>query len=452
MNMLTVSFRKLFCAAFIAASASSLYAESPSVPAYAPDATGSYQPTESNLQARAAFSERRFGIFLHWGIYSMFGQGEWYMTNAGINRDEYAKAAHGFFPSRFNAKEWVTAFKQAGAKYICFTTRHHDGFSMFATKQSDYNIVDGTPFRRDVLRELTDECRRQGLAVHFYYSHIDWTRDDYPAGRVGKNTGKDRSKADWPSYFKFMNAQLTELVKNYDPDAIWFDGMWDHDGDSKPFDWQLDEQYALLHSLKPSLLVGNNHHQKPIPGEDMQFFERDLPGENTAGMSGQSIGTLPLETCQTMNGMWGYKVADQNYKSTAELIRLLVQTSGKGANLLLNVGPQPDGTLPETALSRLAEMGKWLETNGETIYGTQAGGYIEGDTLTTTRKDNRLFIHVLSDKVTRIDMPLEGKVKRVIDFSQKSPLKYKFGKGRLTMDVAVPADVADYIIEVELKK
>ena len=155
--MRTVSLRRLFCAAFIAASASSLYAESPSVPAYAPDATGSYQPTESNLQARAAFSERRFGIFLHWGIYSMFGQGEWYMTNAGINRDEYAKAAHGFFPSRFNAKEWVTAFKQAGAKYICFTTRHHDGFSMFATKQSDYNIVDGTPFRRDVLRELTDE-------------------------------------------------------------------------------------------------------------------------------------------------------------------------------------------------------------------------------------------------------------------------------------------------------
>ena len=189
----------------------------------------------------------------------------------------------------------------------------------------------------------------------------------------------------------------------------------------------------------------------PFEGEDIQIFERDVPGENKAGLSGQAISRLPLETCQTMNGMWGYKVADQNYKSTAELIRLLVQTSGKGANLLLNVGPQPDGTLPETALSRLAEMGKWLEANGETIYGTQAGGYIEGDTLTTTRKDNRLFIHVLSDKVTRSDMPLEGKVKRVIDFAQKSPLKYKFGKGRLTMDVAVPADVADYIIEVELK-
>ena len=144
-----------------------LFAILSSTPSMADETTSTYQPSESNLQARKAFSERRFGIFLHWGIYSMFGQGEWYMNNAGIHRNEYAKAAQGFFPSRFDAKAWVTAFRQAGAKYICFTTRHHDGFSMFATKQSDYNIVDGTPFRRDVLRELVDECRRQGLAVHF---------------------------------------------------------------------------------------------------------------------------------------------------------------------------------------------------------------------------------------------------------------------------------------------
>lgn len=203
-----------------------LFAILSSTPSMADEAASTYQPSESNLQARKAFSERRFGIFLHWGIYSMFGQGEWYMNNAGIHRNEYAKAAQGFFPSRFDAKAWVTAFRQAGAKYICFTTRHHDGFSMFATKQSDYNIVDGTPFRRDVLRELVDECRRQGLAVHFYYSHLDWTREDYPVGRTGGRSGRDRSKASWPSYFSFMNAQLTELVKNYDPDALWFDGMW----------------------------------------------------------------------------------------------------------------------------------------------------------------------------------------------------------------------------------
>ena len=451
MNMRTVSLRRLFCAAFIAASASSLYAESPSVPAYAPDATGSYQPTESNLKARAAFSERRLGIFLHWGIYSMFGQGEHYMSNAGINRDEYAKAAYGFFPSRFNAKEWVTAFKQAGAKYICFTTRHHDGFSMFATKQSDYNIVDGTPFRRDVLRELTDECRRQGLAVHFYYSHIDWTRDDYPAGFTGRNTGKDPNKADWPSYFKFMNAQLTELVKNYDPDAIWFDGMWDHGGDSKPFDWQLDEQYALLHSLKPSLLVGNNHHQKPIPGEDMQFFERDLPGENTAGMSGQSIGALPLETCQTMNGMWGYKVIDQNYKSVSELIRLLVGAAGKGANLLLNIGPMPDGELPAPSLDRLKGMGQWLDKYGETIYGTVAGDVPTCPWGVTTRKGDRLFVHIMSLSDNSLFLPVKAKVRKALDYETKKPLRFTQTKDGVLVHLGQVPQGVDHIVELQTK-
>ena len=451
MNMLTVSFRKLFCAAFLAASASSLYAGTPSAPSSAPDAEGTYQPTESNLKARAAFSEHRLGIFLHWGIYSMFGQGEWYMTNAGINRDEYAKAAHGFFPSRFNAKEWVTAFKQAGAKYICFTTRHHDGFSMFATKQSDYNIVDGTPFRRDVLRELTDECRRQGLAVHFYYSHIDWTRDDYPAGRVGRNTGKDPKKADWPSYFKFMNAQLTELVKNYDPDAIWFDGMWDHDGDSKPFDWQLDEQYALLHSLKPSLLVGNNHHQKPIPGEDMQFFERDLPGENSAGLSGQSIGTLPLETCQTMNGMWGYKVIDQNYKSVSELIRLLVGAAGKGANLLLNIGPMPDGELPPLSLDRLKGMGQWLDKYGETIYGTVAGDVPTRPWGVTTRKGDRLFVHIMSLSDNSLFLPVKAKVRKALDYETKKPLRFTQTEDGVLVHLGQVPQGVDHIVELQTK-
>ena len=409
-----------------------------------------YVPTEEILKSREEFADSKFGVFLHWGLYSMFAQGEWYM-NRGIDSKEYAKSMHAFYPHRFDAAQWVSAIKAAGAKYICFTSRHHEGFSMWDTKQSDYNIMN-TPYGKDVIRQLADECHRQGIKLHLYYSHIDWTREDYPAGRTGRYT-KSLDNPDWDGYYKFMNEQLKELLTNYgEIGAIWFDGWWDHDSDSVPFDWQLPYQYELIHKLQPSCLVGNNHHQVPFEGEDIQIFERDVPGENKAGLSGQAISRLPLETCQTMNGMWGYKVADQNYKSTAELIRLLVQTSGKGANLLLNVGPQPDGTLPEIALSRLAEMGKWLETNGETIYGTQAGGYIEGDTLTTTRKDNRLYIHVLSDKVTRIDMPLEGKVKRVIDFAQKSALKYKVGKGRVTMDVAVPADVADYIIEVELKK
>ena len=184
-----------------------------------------YAPSPENLKARQEFADSKLGIFIHWGIYSMFAQGEWYMTNANIDNKEYAKAASAFYPIGFDAKEWVSAIKAAGAKYICFTSRHHDGFSMWDTEQSDYNIVDATPFGRDVIKELADECHRQGIKLHFYYSHIDWTRDDYPAGRTGRGTGKDPSKEDWPSYYAFMNRQLTELLTNYgEIGAIWFDG------------------------------------------------------------------------------------------------------------------------------------------------------------------------------------------------------------------------------------
>ena len=214
------------------------------------------------------------------------------------------------------------------------------------------------PFRRDILKELADECQKQGIALHLYYSHIDWTRDDYPQGRTGHDTGRDPSKADWDSYYGFMNRQLTELLTNYGPiRAIWFDGWWDHDEDATPFDWQLPAQYEMIHRLQPSCMVANNHHQTPFPGEDIQIFERDLPGENTAGLSGQEVSRLPLETCNTMNGMWGYKIKDQNYKDTKTLIQYLVKAAGMGANLLLNIGPQPSGELPATALSRLKEMG-----------------------------------------------------------------------------------------------
>ena len=277
-----------------------------------------YTPTAENLQSRQEFADSKFGIFIHWGVYSMFAQGEWYLQNATIDKYEYAKVADAFYPHRFNAKEWVSAIKDAGARYICFTTRHHDSFSMWDTGQSDFNIVDATPFGRDVIKEIADECHAQGIKLHFYYSHLDWMRDEYPMGRTGTRViGRDTSKENWPAYYDFMNSQLRELLTNYgEIGAIWFDGWWDHEEDSIPFDWQLQEQYAMIHRLQPGCLVGNNHHQVPFEGEDIQIFERDLPGENKAGLSGQDISPLPLETCQTMNGMWGYKLVDQEYKST----------------------------------------------------------------------------------------------------------------------------------------
>lgn len=411
-----------------------------------------YVPTSENLKARQEFADSKLGIFIHWGIYSMFAQGEWYMTNANIDNKEYAKAASAFYPIGFDAKEWVSAIKAAGAKYICFTSRHHDGFSMWDTEQSDYNIVDATPFGRDVIKELADECHRQGIKLHLYYSHIDWTRDDYPAGRTGRGTGKDPSKEDWPSYYAFMNRQLTELLTRYgDVGAIWFDGWWDHDIDSIPFDWQLEEQYALIHRLQPSCLVGNNHHQSPIEGEDIQIFERDLPGENKAGLSGQAVSRLPLETCQTMNGMWGYKIIDQNYKSTETLIRYLVSTSGKGANLLLNVGPQPNGKIPAAALDRLREIGEWTSRYGETIYGTVAGDIPVQEWGVTTRKGNRLFVHIFDHQEKSLTLPLQSKVKKAFVYDTKQTLKTKRTEEGVTIFFDEVPSGTDYIVELEMR-
>ena len=410
-----------------------------------------YVPTPENLQARKEFSDMKFGIFLHWGIYSMFAQGEWYMHNANIDWREYEKAASSFYPARFNAEAWVKAIKDAGARYITFTTRHHDSFSMWDTEQSDFNIVDATPYQKDVLKMLADECHKQGVMLNLYYSHLDWRREDYPLGRTGRGTHRDASKADWPSYYKFMNNQLTELLTHYGKvGAIWFDGFWDHDEDTVPFDWQLGPQYELIHRLQPSCLVGNNHHVEVHPGEDIQIFERDVPGQNTAGLSGQAISRLPLETCQTMNGMWGYKIIDQNYKSTEELIRLLVRTSGKGANLLLNIGPQPNGELPATALDRLKEMGEWLRANGESIYGTTAGDLEEQPWGVTTRNGNALYLHILNLDSNTLELPLSCKVKSATVLNGNA-LKFKKTKTGVTLTFDEKPSGTDYIVKLITK-
>lgn len=418
-------------------------------------ARAEYVASEAVKASQREFSKERFGIFIHWGIYSMYGQGEWYLNN-GLLENEYSKAAKGFYPSDFDADKWVEAFRDAGAGYVTFTSRHHDGFSMFGTAESDYNIVDGTPFKRDVLKELSEACRRHDLALHLYYSHLDWRREDYPLGRTGLTTGRDTTKGDWDSYYRFMNNQLTELLTNYGPvRAIWFDGWWDHDEDKTPFDWHLEEQYAMIHRLSPSTMVANNHHQTPFEGEDIQLFERDVPGENNAGYSGQDISTLPLETCQTMNGMWGYKVKDTDYKDTRTLVRLLVRTAGKGANLLLNIGPQPNGELPEVALSRLHEMGEWLRANGETIYGTKGSPFGECDWGTATMNGKQLYLHVINPEaaMSGVAIPAGVEVAYAQQYDNKRKLSVRKNSDGTTLVEAgdIKEDAIDHIIEVTLK-
>ena len=442
------SLMALILAAILAAAA----------PAYAQKG---YVPAKENLEAREAFEDMRFGIFIHWGIYSMYAQGEWYMNDGKLDAKEYAKAAGGFYPSRFDAREWVKAIKAAGAKYITFTSRHHDGFSMFDTAASDYDIMDATPFRRDIIAELAQACHEEGIALHFYYSLLDWTREDYPQGNTGRHSGRKGDAHDYEGYRSFMKQQLSELLTKYGKiGAIWFDGHWDHNGAQVPFDWRYDDLYPHIHGIDPACLIGNNHHIEPFEGEDFQMFERDLPGENNNGWAdNQTISSLPLEMCQTMNGMWGYKVADQNYKSVPDLVRLIVRAASKGSNLLLNIGPQPDGCLPALSLERLAGIGKWMSVNGESVYGTSASGLPEPEWGAVTRKDNVLYLHVFQGVDAGVGLDLsnlpglskKAKIRAVTSLKDGAQMEYTFKDGRLMVAVPFSEQDIDFVVKVVLK-
>ncbi len=378
----------------------------------------SYVPSPENLRERAAFQQHRLGIFLHWGIYATYAQGEWYLETAGLRQEDYAVAAQSFCPSRFDAAAWARAFRDAGAGYVTITSRHHDGFSMFKSAASSYNIVDATPFGRDIVAELARACADEGLRFQAYYSLLDWIREDYPQGRTGLKTGRKGDRQDYGHYFDFMKAQVKELITQYpNLSALWFDGLWDHDQDPD-FDWRMPEFYAYIHRLKPELLIGNNHHQLPIDGEDFQMFERDLPGENKAGYSGQGIGTLPLEMCQTMNSAWGYRIDDPWYKSVRELVHLLVRAAAKNANLLLNIGPMANGELPAPALDRLAGLGRWMRGHSVSVDGTTSTPVPEQSWGVTTQNDRTLFLHILTpealpcrDGLLKLTIPLPGDLK-----------------------------------------
>lgn len=411
-----------------------------------------YVPTQANMQSREQFQDMRFGIFIHWGIYSMLADGEWVQQVKGIDRNEYAKLAGGFYPSKFDAKEWVKAIKESGAGYLTITSRHHDGFSMFATKQSDYNIVDATPYGRDILKELSEECEKQNLRLHFYYSHMDWYRLDYPLGSDSKKLPHSPETTNWSTYYQFMNNQLTELLTNYGKiGAIWFDGYWDHKTD---FDWQLDEQYALIHRLQPACMVGNNHHTTTHAGEDFQLFEQDLPGENSHGFSAKQAvsNSLPLESCVTMNNTWGYNITDKSYKTVDDLIRFIIKSAGMNANTLINIGPRPDGQFPEEAKERLAGIGKWMSKYGETIRGTRGGIVPPQSWGVSTMKGNKLYLHIINYNDTKLNIPLNGnKIKCATPYGERTKLELEKGKYSTTIVLPKVPSGVDTIVEVTLK-
>ena len=364
-----------------------------------------YTPTPSNVAARAAFQDRKFGMFIHWGASSVLGDGEWVMNNKNINKDDYKKLLKVFNPVDFDAAKWVSIAKNAGMKYIVLITRHHDGFSNWDTKQSDWKITN-THYKLDPLKLLAAECKKQGIKLGFYYSILDWSRDDYPyeTGRTGKQSGRT-VKSNYDSYLKFMKNQLTELLTNYgDISCIWFDGHWDQTNPegskdrSSRIDWKYDEIYSLIHKLQPACLIGNNHHLDPIPGEDFQMFEQDLPGQNNSGLSFQTASNLPLESCITMNDSWGFRITDRHYKTFTNIIQTLVGAAGRNSNLLLNVGPMANGEIQSEFKDTLALVGKWIKKYGASIYGTRGGPLGPQVWGVTTQDSKHIYVHIMHQR------------------------------------------------------
>ena len=410
-----------------------------------------YTPAPENLAARQWFQDAKLGMFVHWGVYSVLADGEWVMNNKKIPVADYEKLPALFNPAAFDAVEWVGLAKAAGMKYITITSKHHDGFAMFDSKVSDYNIVARTPYQKDPLKALADECRRQGIKLFFYHSQLDWHHPDYyPRGRTGQDSGRPDA-GNWPRYLEYMNAQLTELLTNYgDIAGIWFDGWWD-----KPdADWQLDKTYALIHKLQPQALIGSNHHKRPNPGEDFQMFEKDLPGGRTAEFNKDSeIGDLPLETCETMNGAWGFNLTDRRYKSTRDLVRYVVRAAGSNANFLMNVGPMGNGRIQPEFVTRLKEVGAWMARNGESIYGTRGGPIAPHAWGTTTRKGNLVYVHVLDwPDAALLLPPLPSAVRSAKLLNGGRAIDFKSGDSGTVLTIPRDAvDPIDTIVVLELE-
>ena len=427
-----------------------------------------YSSAQTKNSAHSWFEEARFGLFVHFGAYSVLSDGEWIMQNKPYTVTAYSQLQHVFNPQLFDAKKWVHLAKAAGMKYITFTSRHHDGFSNWNTQKSDWNIMN-TPYGKDLVKQLADECHREGIKLVLYYSLIDWWRTDYShtTGRTGKGTGRTE-QGEWEDYIQFMKAQLTELLTNYGEIAgIWFDGEWDqlpredeegYSRDNAKVDWHFPEIYDLIHRLQPNCMIANNHHLPPLQGEDYQIFERDLPGENESGYSANQTvaNSLPLETCETINGSWGFRLSDEKFKSTTELIHLLVRAAGYNANLLLNVGPMPTGEIQDECVERLHGVGQWLTDYGNTIYGTH-GGHIRPQTWgAITQKGSKCYIHILDTKGIengKLTIPFPDKIRSAAWLNVNSPLKWtqnpKTGEATFTLDV--PLDPINAIIEVMVR-
>jgi alpha-L-fucosidase len=403
----------------------------------------------------------RFGMFIHWGLYSVpageyNGQrsdqiGEWIQSWANIPEAEYVKFAEQFDPVDFDAAEWVRVAKEAGMKYIVITSKHHEGFSMFDSKFTDFDIVDATPYGRDPIAALSRECRKQEITLGFYYSIMDW---HHPSQYVDKE-GKDPTAGDGQTkihpdqkqqYIDYMKAQLKELVTRYDPAILWFDGEW--------VDWWTEQDgkdlYNYVRSLKPSIIINNRvgkgrqgmqgMNKGPGFAGDFGTPEQEIPATGLAGVD--------WESCMTMNDTWGYKSYDDHWKSAEQLVRNLIDIASKGGNYLLNVGPTAQGKIPQPSVERLQQIGEWMDVNGEAIYGTGPSPFSDLSWGRATTKEHQIFLMVFDWPKGRLKVPpVSGSVTKVYLLAHPDQ-ELQFTQQDEGLAVTVPAQAPDPIASV----
>lgn len=356
--------------------------------------------------------DARLGMFIHWGLYSIpagewkesKNHAEWIRTTAEIPLEEYDKFVGQFNPVKFNAENWVKMAKDAGMKYIVITSKHHDGFCLFDSKYTDFDVM-STPFKRDILKELADACRKHGLKMCFYHSIMDWHHPDYLPRRTWEKT-RSTEGAYFPRFVTYLKNQLKEIITNYgDIGVLWFDGEWE-DTWTKELG---DDLYNYVRSLDKNIIV-NNRVSKGRAG--MEGYTKDGAGAGDFGTPEQQIPSTGLngidwESCITMNDNWGYNKVDKNFKPAKEILRMIADIASKGGNLLLNIGPKSDGTFPQESIDRLKEIGAWMKVNGEAIYSSHASPFKTLSWGRCTQKQieggTRLYLHVF-------DWPQNGKL------------------------------------------
>ncbi len=430
-------------------------------------------PEEFN-QRMEWWREAKFGLFIHWGPYAVpagvhngkevEGIGEWIMERASIPVTEYEKYSRSFNPEQFDADRWVQIAHDAGMKYLVITSKHHDGFALWDSEVSTYDVMDFSPIKRDLLGELKQACDKYDVKLCFYHSIMDWHHPQAQAPNYPDYNERDdttRVNHEFAQYVEnYLKPQLTELVEKYDPYVIWFDGEWIPD-------WTHQDgvdMYRYLRELKPSLIINNRVDVGRKGMQGMNDDREDYVGD--FGTPEQEIleegSDTDWEACMTMNDTWGYKKNDNNWKSTEVLIHNLIDVAAKGGNYLLNVGPTAEGLIPQPSVERLEAMGKWLDTNGEAIYATERLPlqYDEGDPIRYTHKKDQPFYYgitteKLSGSIAFPELqPKEGSDIYLLGYD--TPLTWSTDNDALTITIPeaarkVVGDQVAYVFKVEGK-